>query len=254
MLDLNSKRWAEFASTVNLKMASFLRFLDTNPTENLIRERFDDFISIYDDLTHQQTTWIDATASMPHLLMIASRLPLEIRCEFWRYCGYLHRDGAWQSPDHELNAAYSDSVKSAKMEMLSCANECPLTPDSEFSVAFALSAMSDNDFATEFVDYDTIFEFECAHCHTQFEGEQADMKIVFGKKLSSVATPKEMPYFIVPPADVTNFELRVGQENLAWLCQLIESTRLPYVKRWLSGRLGDFQCPNCGNQSWAVPI
>lgn len=235
------------ATDAHVQIAKFVSFLDEHPDDELIRREYPDFqCEIYDELSHQQTTWTASTAAMPHLLQIAARLPTDCRCDLWNSCSIMHSDCAGdRTDDEELVSWYQQAIEQARLDTLEFANSNQVDHNAQFELMSAIANFHGETYlyyALREVDYMT---FECAHCSEEFEGELDD-------KAGEFRFGKNNVHRIVPAEDVRNSIVRSGQKMFELIVSACIRGNHQAVLDWLAKRLGSFECPNCKRQSWPI--
>lgn len=267
MLPLDSKKWDELggtygATSAHRKIAEFVDFLDSNPAESEIQKRYREFeIEIYDELSHQQTTWTSAIAAVPHLLEIAKRVPDDCRCELWEALGIMHADSAGfivegeindnQMPDvNQLTQWYDEAIARAKVDTVNFANQKVVSESSQFQLYCAIANFHDELHVYYAFRAAGCIEFECALCKTEFEGELEENGVDFvfanSKKL------ERKTYRMAPSLDLMSAVQRVGQKKFKRIATIAKTNEQHAIANWLKKRLGDFSCPACDENSWAV--
>ena len=261
MLPIDSKRWNQLqgtygSTTAHKQIRDFVNFLDDNPPGPELDKHYREFEDrIYDELSHQQSTWSATTAAMPHLLDIAKRLPVEFRCQLLESCGIMHFDGAGLAKDVELVGWYDEAINQAALDAIAFADSSNLKESEQFQLYCAIATFNERSFDEQalvfyaFRDYDDM-DFECAHCNTKFLGTLTHngCECVFKNSGQQAGV-----FLITPSANLSAAVARDGQTMYTLIAQLAIKNCHNAIVRWLEKRLGDFDCPHCTARSWAVP-
>ena len=255
MLPIDSTRWNQLqgsygSTTANKQIRDFERFLDVNPPDSELHKQYHQFENrIYDELSHQQSTWSATNAAIPHLLDIAKRLPVGCRCHLLESCAIMHFDGAGSATrDLELVRWYDEAINQAAIDAIAFAHSNNLNESEQFQLYCAIATFNEKSWVFyAFRDYDQM-DFECAHCNTEFVGTLTDngCECVFKNRGQQTGA-----FLIKPSADLSAAVSRDGQTSYALIARLAIENCHNAIVRWLEKRLGDFDCPHCKARSWA---
>ena len=259
MLPLDSEKWGELTGTygrtgAHLMIKEFVDFLDTDPSETEITEKFSEFgHKIYDELSHQQNTWTGTTAAMPHLLAIAKRLPSDCRCTLWADLGLMNIDSAGYIDDDQLVSWYDAAIEQAAVDSVAFAKNRTLSDESQFHLYWAIANFRYEDYLHyAFRAHEYMTQFECVHCESEFEAELIEQGEVFAFVNSDKLLSEQKTCRIVPCSDILKASRREGQRHFSLIASIAVENNHQAIAGWLAKRLGDFQCPVCEKDSWAV--
>ena len=262
MLPLDSPRWQQLQGTngrtqSHVLLQEFLNFLDTHPTPESLENRYGDFqVEVFEDLFHQQCTWTAATAAIPWLLKIATRLEAAFRCDLLHTCGIIILEHFPAEENQDLVPAYEEAISQALTDSIAFGVATQLEAEAQISLMIGLAGLEGELYIYYALRGHDWIEFECQQCQAEMHAILVDVPerfLVMQNDQFEYDTQRNTPVPLegFPPAEV-QFETELAtviqhgpfQAYRTLYHVAVEGDHKEFLN-WMGMAFGTYKCPNC---------